>query len=225
MPDGPNKPEGFDIPDIADMPDGFGVPDEPAFPVLVKPNAEGSSKGIFEDCVARDMAELRALLGRLTRDTEGDLLQEQYIDGREFTVGVLGNGPDIRVFEPMEVVFSRLKGRFKVYSYEVKRNYRDFISYACPPDLPPGPIAELKHSAKTIYQVLGCRDCARFDFRLSKDGQLFFIEANPLPGFAPGYSDFPMLAAFQGITYNDLILAVLGSALKRYGMKATREDG
>ena len=204
-----------------------GVSDMPGdltFPVIVKPNAEGSSKGVSDDCVAENMTQLRTLVNRLMRDCTGELLAEQYIDGREFTVGIIGNGPDIRVFEPMEIIYSKLKGHYKVYSYEVKQNYRDYISYKCPPDLPSELIVKMKNTAEAVYKILGCLDLARIDFRLSEDGCLFFIEINPLPGLAPDYSDFPMLAGYNGMEYDDLIRAIVSCALKRYGMNAVGED-
>jgi D-alanine-D-alanine ligase len=76
------------------------------------------------------------------------------------------------------------------------------------------------NTAKKIYEVLSCKDFARIDFRLSPEGELYFIEINPLPGLAPGYSDFPMIAEFNGMDYNSLVWNVLKSALKRYGMKS-----
>ena len=195
------------------------------FPVLVKPNAEGSSKGIPDDCVAENMPRLRALVDRIASNYKGDLLAEQYIDGREFTVGIIGNGPGVRVFEPMEIIYREMRGRYKVYSYEVKTNYRDYISYKCPPDLPPELVTRMKRNAGAIYQILGCMDFARIDFRLSNEGRVFFIEANLLPGFAPDYSDFPMLAGYNGMEYNALIREILDCALKRYGIKAVGQDG
>ena len=192
------------------------------FPVLVKPNAEGSSKGISDDCVAMDIDYLRTLIERLLNSYKGDILLEEYIDGREFTVGILGNGENLHIFEPMEIIYRKLRGSYKVYSYEVKQNYRDYISYECPPKLAPELVFELKQSAETIYQAFSCLDYARIDFRLADDGQIYFIEANPIPGLAPDYSDFPMLAAFNGIEYDELICKMLECALERteYGRRA-----
>jgi len=80
--------------------------------------------------------------------------------------------------------------------------------------------AEMTNAARKIYEALCCRDFARIDFLLSPQGKLYFIEINPLPGLAPGYSDFPMIAEFNGMDYNSLVWNVLKSALKRYGMKS-----
>jgi D-alanine-D-alanine ligase len=193
-----------------------GIPEGLSYPLIVKPNAEGSSKGISDHSVCRNEEELKVLLREDRKDYEGDLLLESYIDGREFTVGLLGNGKDLRVFEPMEILYRKLRGRDKVYSYEMKRHFRDYVSYQCPPSLTESQLSDFRTSAKKVYEVLGCRDFARIDFRMNEKGEAYFIEANPLPGLAPGYSDYPMLAKFNGIDYDPLVLAVLSSALKRY---------
>ena len=108
---------------------------------------------------------------------------------------------------------------FNIYSYNVKQNYKEFVLYECPADIDKDTENEITCTAKKIYEVLSCRDFARVDFRLSPEGKLYFLEINPLPGLAPGYSDFPMIAEFNGMDYNSLIWNVLESALKRYGIK------
>ncbi|MCL2163006.1 MAG: ATP-grasp domain-containing protein [Oscillospiraceae bacterium] len=194
---------------------GYDISDLP-YPVIIKPNAEGSSKGISDACVAANPAKLREITKKAAENNRGDLLAEQYIDGREFTVGMLGNGSNLRVFEPMEIVFQKQKGLYKVYSYEVKKNYRTYIAYRCPAELTDYLKAQMVHDAKAVYEAIGCRDFARIDFRISENGKSYLIEVNLLPGLAPEYSDFPMLAEFNGISYNNLICGILHCALKRY---------
>lgn len=201
----------------------LSLPAHIPYPVLVKPNAEGSSKGVTDNCVAENAASLKTLIARQMEVYKQDLLAEQYIDGREFTVGVIGNGENLHVFEPMEIVYKKLRGSYKVYSYEMKKNYREYISYECPPKLPARLIKKIKKDAEIVYTALGCFDFARMDFRLSHRGELFFLEINPLPGLAPEYSDFPMLANFNGTNYNDLVNQVLESALSRHGMTINKE--
>jgi len=206
---------GVETPDFALIEKGeTRPPDGLGYPLLVKPNAEGSSKGIPDACVAEGPEELSGLIRRASR--EGALLAERYIDGREFTVGILGNGPGARVFEPMEVVFGKQRGNYKVYSYEMKKNFRDYVSYSCPAAIPEAIKTRMTRDAAAVCGALGCRDMARVDFRLGRDGKAYFLEINPLPGLAPGYSDFPMAAGFNGIGYDGLILLILDYALKRY---------
>jgi len=201
-------------------PGNADLPEQVVYPVLLKPNAEGSSKGISDISVAEDAAQLRSRIDRDLAVYREELLAETYIDGREFTVGLLGNGSSLRVFEPMEIIYRKLRGSYRIYSFEVKRNYRDYIAYQCPPDLPAELNQRMKQAAADVFRLLGCRDFARMDFRLSPDGELYFIEANPLPGLAPGYSDYPMLAGFNGMAYDDLVCGVLQQALRRCGMRA-----
>ena len=190
------------------------------FPVIVKPNAEGSSKGVSEACVVNDLKELDALIEHNLALYDGEMLAEEYIEGREFTVGLIGNGGDLKAFEPLEIVYTRpTQGDYHVYSYKVKQEYQNYVRYECPAQITPGESQAMKDMAKRVFRMLGCRDLARVDFRLDAAGRPWFIEINPLPGLAPGYSDYPMLTQFQGVAYGDLIRAILSAAASRYGFK------
>lgn len=190
------------------------------FPAIVKPNAEGSSKGISDAAIVTNRKELKELVLQDISLYQQDMLVEEYIGGREFTVGILGNGKDIHVFPPMEITYLHPNNPYNIYSYQVKQNYKEFVRYECPARISPEMEAEMTGTAKKIFQALSCRDFARIDFRLSPEGELYFIEINPLPGLAPGYSDFPMIAEFNGMDYHSLVWNVLQSALKRYGMQS-----
>jgi D-alanine-D-alanine ligase len=187
------------------------------YPAIVKPNAEGSSKGISSLSYVSSSDELHRLLARNMDLYKQDMLVEEYIGGREFTVGILGNGKDIRVFPPMEIIYKN-RNAYNIYSFEVKKDYKKHISYECPAIVGAETQAEIMDTAKRVYEILDCKDCARVDFRLSPAGALYFIEINPLPGLAPGYSDFPMIAEFNGMDYACLVRSILGSALKRYNL-------
>lgn len=189
------------------------------FPVIVKPNAEGSSKGIGDVCVAGGEEELGEFVRRGLRDYGEPMLCEEYIEGREFTVGLLGNGAQVRVFPPMEIIFRTDK---HIYSFDVKQDYKKYVDYACPPDISGESLKTMQDYARRVFALLGCRDFARVDFRMDADGRIFFIEINPLPGLAPGYSDYPMLAEFSGVGYTELVLSVLRTALTRLGMETER---
>ena len=199
----------------------YGVPSREeaafAYPVIIKPNSEGSSKGVSDFSIAEDAAGMKRLLAEKMAAYRQDMLLEEYISGREFTVGVLGNGDDLRVFPPMEIIFNDKS--HSIYSYEVKRNYRQYVRYECPPRIGADLRKEIEDAAETVYRVLECRDFARMDFRLSQAGRLYFIEINPLAGLAPGYSDFPMIAEFCGMDYVALIRKIMDSALARYGLR------
>jgi D-alanine-D-alanine ligase len=188
------------------------------FPAIVKPNAEGSSKGISDVAIVSDRNDLRDLVSKNIGLYKQDMLVEEFIGGREFTVGILGNGNDVKVFSPMEIVYLNKKNNFNIYSYNVKQNYKKLIRYDCPAAISAETETEMMNTARKIYEILECKDFARMDFRLSEDGKLYFIEINPLPGLAPGYSDYPMLAEFNGMDYGSLVRNILRSALKRHGL-------
>lgn len=189
------------------------------YPVIIKPNAEGSSKGISDNSIAKSYDELREILERNFRMYNCPMIAEEYIDGREFTVGVLGNKGSLKVFPPMEIIFRKVTGQsFNIYSYNVKQNYEKYIEYKCPADITQDQENEMISMSEKIFCALGCRDSARIDYRMSEDGKIYFLEINPLPGLAPGYSDYPMLADFSGVGYTELVNGILSAALKRLGM-------
>jgi len=189
------------------------------FPVIVKPNAEGSSKGIADVCIAESALELKSLVEQNLTLYGGSVLAEEYIHGREFTVGLLGNGESVSVFPPMEILYhdSPIPG-YHVYNYTVKQEYTKYVSYRCPAELSPKLEREIVRLSKKVFLALGCRDFARIDFRLDETGKLYFIEINPLPGLAPHYSDYPMLAEFCGVEYDDLVGSVLRAGAARSGV-------
>jgi D-alanine-D-alanine ligase len=186
-------------------------PDLP-LPCIVKPAWEGSSKGIHGKCLVERAADLPDVLRALQRDYAQPLLIEEYIDGDELTVGLVGNGPP-RIVGVMKVVPRNTGHRF-VYSLEVKRDYLRQVRYECPARLSERDSAAVERAAFLAFQALGCRDVARVDFRL-RDGVPYFLEANPLPGLNPESSDLVILATGCGWTYAQLIEAIFQAALTR----------
>lgn len=185
------------------------------FPLIVKPNCEGSSKGITNFALAYDKMQLKTLIDKNLDIYKMPMLAEEYIFGREFTVGLVGNGKNIKVFEPMEIYFTDKSNKENIYSFEVKKNFKQYVEYHCPPIIDKALIKKMKKIALTIFNAMGCRDFARIDFRMTKDGKIYFIELNPLPGLAPGYSDLCILAEKCETNYNDLVMSILKSAIKR----------
>lgn len=189
------------------------------FPSIVKPNAEGSSKGITDHAIVYDRTSLLQQLKNGFRLYGCDMLVEPFIRGREVTVGLLGNGSCLRVFSPMEIIYLQNK-KDNIYSYTTKQNWKEQVRYECPARLEPGVAEKVMQIAGKIYKILDCHDFARIDFRIDEQNQPWFIEINPLPGLAPGYSDYPMLASFCGMDYNYLIQSILRAAIQRHAPKA-----
>lgn len=205
-------PKGFLVKQPRDLREITSRRDLP-FPLIVKPAWEGSSKGIRENCLVENSPEeLQHVIESLWRHYRQPLLVEEYIQGDELTVGVIGNDPP-RVIGVMRVVPRHATERF-VYSLEVKRDFERQVRYECPAPLPLGESAVVEKAALTIYQALGCRDVARVDFRL-RAGIPYFLEVNPLPGLNPQSSDLVIMARLRGWSYSQLIARILEAAIER----------
>jgi D-alanine-D-alanine ligase len=195
------------------------------FPVVVKPVAEGSSKGVLQTSVAHDETELRELAAAVIQRYQQPALVEEYLPGREFTVGLLGEAKP-RVLPPMEIVFSEIAGKFPLYTLEHKLDWGDAVRYEVPAKIDAKLAKELERAARTAFKALGCRDVARIDFRLDAEGRPNFIECNPLPGLSPGWSDLCLIADAAGIEYRALIAEILAPAIRRLrARERAREQG
>ncbi|HTY82399.1 MAG TPA: ATP-grasp domain-containing protein [Dehalococcoidales bacterium] len=183
------------------------------FPVIIKPAYEGSSKGIRLTSLAQEIRHAQEEVGRILADYHQPVMVEEFIDGEEITIGVVGNAPP-SVVGIMRVV-PRKKPEHFVYSLEVKRDYLNLVDYECPANLPQGVLQKLEESSLKAFKALGCRDFSRIDYRVSADGTPYFIEINPLPGLGT-YSDLVIMATMLGWTHEGLIRAVFEAACARY---------
>ena len=191
------------------------LPRELGFPLLVKPVAEGTSKGVTKKSVVRDENEMREVAREIIGKYRQPALVEEYIRGREFTIGMLGERRP-RVLPPMEVVFLDQGDETPIYSFEMKQDWNDLIRYEVPAKLSERELDRLERAARECFAALGCRDVARIDFRMTPQGRIYFIESNPLPGLAPGWSDLVLIAQAAGIDYRALIGEILSFAIRRY---------
>ncbi len=186
------------------------------FPLIVKPVAEGSSKGVLAKSVVTSEKELRRFAREMAERYRQPALVEEYIKGREFTVGLLGHH-DPEVLPPMEVVFTDPSDPLPVYSFEHKLDWNDQIRYEAPAKLPKAVTRRMQELARRSFLALGCRDVARIDFRMdARTGEIHFIEANPLPGLTPGWSDLVLIAQGVGMDYETLIGRILAGAIARW---------
>jgi D-alanine-D-alanine ligase len=185
-------------------------------PVFVKPAYEGSSKGILESCLIRDFAQLREALEQLWAVYRQPILVEEFIDGDELTVGLVGNAPP-DVLGIMRVLPRVQSSEPFVYSLAVKRDWRRQVRYECPARLTASEAAAVCQSALLCWRALGCRDVARVDFRL-REGVPHFLEANPLPGLSPESGDLVLLSGYLGIGYAELVARILDAALARLSL-------
>ncbi len=191
------------------------------WPLMVKPVAEGSSKGVVAKSVCHTEVELREVVKEMVERYQQPALVEEYIGGREFTVGLLGERRP-EVLPPMEIVFTDKSDKTPIYKFEDKLEENDRIRYEVPAKLEHNQLERLKAAARTAFMSLGCRDVARIDFRMDDTGRIYFIECNPLPGLTPGWSDLVLIAQGDGMDYRTLIGEILSGAIRRYKERGLR---
>ena len=181
-------------------------------PWFAKPVAEGSSKGITAKSLVRSRAALVEVCAELLERYRQPVLVEEFLSGREFTVGILGTGGSARALATLEVML--LGGADQgVYSYRNKTQWQGLVDYRL---LEAGPLrTEVENVALATWRCLGCRDAGRVDVRLDSAGRAQMIEVNPLAGLMPGYSDLPIMAELTGMSYGALIGEIVRCALAR----------
>jgi D-alanine-D-alanine ligase len=189
------------------------LPQDFVFPAIVKPIAEGSSKGILEKQVAETPDELRRITRALLERYRQPVLAEAFLPGREFTVAMLGE-KEPRVLPIMEIVFTDRSERFPIYSFKSKFENVG-VENKVPCDVSRDLYGELERVAKASFAALGCRDIARVDLRLDASGNVHFIECNPLPGMAPNFSDLCVMAKVENLSYSALVAEIMAPALRR----------
>ena len=207
-----------------------GLPREIRLPAIVKPMFEGSSKGIRNNSVVRTPAELYERVAEVVRLYDQPAIVERFIGGREFTVGVLGNYPDVEVLPIVEIDHSQLpRGAAPIYSYEAKWIWdtpaKPLEIFHCPADIPEELRRRIEHLVTRTVSVLRVRDWCRIDVRLDDAGVPNILEVNPIPGVLPNPEDnscLPKAARTAGYSYSDLIHRVVEEASKRYGLRPTR---
>ncbi len=208
------------------------------FPLFVKPSREGTGMGISGKSIVHNEDELREQLSAIIERYQQPALVEKYIEGREVTVGMVGNlvGPvarrlpddedapriqaGLRFFPPMEVNLQPFEGSDVVYSNRLKVALADQIEYICPAPLDDEMVDELNWLAAAVFRVTGALDVSRVDFRLDAhdNWKPYILEINPLPGLSPGISDLVIEANAEGVGHAHLVNMILDTALKRYKM-------
>lgn len=180
-------------------------------PVFAKPVAEGTGKGVGADSFIADARKLEEVCRVLLSAHRQPVLVEEFLPGREFTVGVAGTGASARVLGVMEVrVDAGSEGGN--YGYETKAHYENRVGYA----LVQGPEAEACATLTLdAWRTLGCRDGGRVDLRMDREERPAFIEVNPLPGLHPVDSDLPILCRLGGMPYEALIGEIVTGAIER----------
>ncbi len=209
------------------------------FPLFVKPSREGTGTGITAESVVNDERALRVRLEAQLKQYQQSILVESFIEGRDVTVGVVGNlsAPAARrmpwdekaprvtrglnFLPPLEVDMSQYdEAEGGIYTNRLKVALVDEFHYLCPAPLSEEQVQELNFLTAAVFRVTGCLDVARVDFRLDthRNDQPMILEVNPLPGLSPGISDLVIEAEAAGISHSELINQILDEAIARYDL-------
>jgi D-alanine-D-alanine ligase len=179
------------------------------YPLFIKPVSEGTGKGITEKSLINSKSDLKNMVEYLITRFNQPALVEEYLPGREFTVGVIGTGDDTAAIGGMEI---ECKDNLP-YSVEFKENYQIYCKYI--------PLAsdfadECNTVAINVWKALGGVDGGRVDVKADRNGRICFMEVNPLAGLHPVHSDLPILSRLTGISYQTLMEMIMKSAIKRH---------
>lgn len=188
------------------------VPRKLRYPLFVKSTTEDASLGISQASVVEDLARLRERVAFVHEQVGSDALVEEYIEGREVYVGVIGNERLTR-YPPWELSFGSLpEGQAPIATRKIKWDKRyqqkHGIATQAAHDLPPAVVTRLDQLARRIYRVLGLSGYARMDFRLRADGSVHVLEANANPNLAQA-EDFSQSALAAGTGYDELLTRIL----------------
>jgi D-alanine-D-alanine ligase len=194
------------------------------FPLFLKPNGEGSSRGITARSLVSSKEELEEVASEMVATYRQPVLVEEYLTGREFTVGLVGNPPE--VLPIVEVGFEGLpEGAPRFDCYEVKWIYDSlgtgYDTTVCPAELDDDLRSRIEKAATRTFEALEVRDLCRLDLRLDNQGEPSVFDVNALPGLIPDPAEnsrFPKAAYAAGRSYEELIGEVFNAALAREGI-------
>ena len=193
-------------------------PHQLCYPLLVKPAFEDASVGIENESIVSNSKELKKRIEHVLKNFSQSALVEEYIEGRELNVAVMGD-KRLRVLPISEIDFSTMPDHLhNIVSYQAKwdphhESYHKTIP-VCPALLAKNIEKKAKEVAFKAFKVMGCRDYARVDIRLSKDNKLYVLEVNPNPDITEG-AGFMRSAEHTGLTYGQALKRIVKYALSR----------
>lgn len=190
-------------------------------PLIVKPAREEASVGIHLDSVIDSEEKLQGKISDTLSKYGPPVIVEEFIEGREISVGIIGNTPDLIAFPPLEFLFYNTNSPLEeIRSYEYKwGGTKEKMVRA---NLTEGLVTRLVEYTKTAYLATECRDYARMDYRLDDEGNIYLLEVNYNPGIGPNThglnNTLTMMASFVGLTFEDLVERIILITAKRYGL-------
>lgn len=194
------------------------LPPDLRYPLMVKPNAEGSSKGVTQDSVVETPEAFTALADKMLARYPAGLVVEEFIPGRELSVPLLESYPG-KILAVVEHTFDlgAVGGKYNIYDYDMKQGGERAraVDVVCPADLTAEEHKRVVDMARHVFEVMHCPDLGRVDIRLRDDGDPYFIELNPLPSLHPAAS-LMTAARTSGLEYKDVMRLLIRSAARRH---------
>lgn len=194
------------------------------FPLIVKPIREEASIGIHLDSVVTTRRSLYRMVAATLRKYNQPVIVEEFIKGREISVGIIGNVPDLTVFPPLEFLFTDAGSdleRIRSYEYKWGGRKEQMVRANLPDDV----VTKLGEYTRIAYVATECRDYARMDYRLDDKGNIYLLEVNYNPGIGPNThglnNTLTMMASFTGMTFEDLVEQIILIAAKRCGLSSS----
>ncbi len=214
--DGVTTPKFFEVSSLNNL-DSILNANHCAFPMIVKPRFEGSSKGLSDDSRVKDKEELKKQVELIIDTYKQPALVEEFITGQEFTVAIVGNDP----IDVLPVVQVEIDGTVELGDqfYTFARVHSDRLKYICPILSSKELETKIKDQALRAYKSVECRDFGRVDVRVDKKGKPYILEINPLPSLSTE-DVFMLISKVMGITYEQMIGKIIETAFKRYSATA-----
>ena len=189
-----------------------------AYPSFVKPNFEGSSKGISARSICQSAGQLKETCRALLGDFPEGVLVERYVPGRDLAVSFISGVGNDGMLEPVEYSYSDYDGKAQtIYDDRLKTRGEGEVVVRCPANIDWRVRDRLHQMMRRIVRASGVVDFARADFRLADSGEVYFLEINALPSLQPGAGLFEA-SKLLGLDYGQTILKILEAGLRRHGL-------
>jgi D-alanine--D-alanine ligase len=196
------------------------LPDNLQYPLIIKPNSEGSSKGITQDSVVETYEQAEQRINRLLGQYPAGLVVEEFIGGRELSIPFLESFPG-KLLDIVEHTFDMdmIEGKYNIYDYDMKQGGEaaKSVNVICPAHISHQEEKAVMKMARDVFDIMSCPDLGRVDIRLHTNGQPYFIELNPLPSLHPNAS-LMTAAKSRGLEFRDVMRLLIRSAARRYGL-------
>jgi D-alanine--D-alanine ligase len=200
--------------------DNRELPEDMPLPLFIKPNYEGTSKGIYQDSVVETREEAEEMIEKIVEEYPAGVEVSQYISGREITVPFLDEVPG-RFLDIVEHDLSETEGKYAIYDYELKQTDEN-VKFICPAEFETEVRNDILEQCDQVLKAMPCPDMGRIDFRVDESGTPYFLELNALPRLMP---DGSLIIAGKeaGYSFEEILDRIIRSAARRYDLSIERE--